>query len=267
MYEKYAQLAGEVAREAGQFLKHFQEEHRLSIENKGCDFDFVTNADRQCQKMIAERLKPAYPGYRFVGEEDGLDDAAVSGILNSGEYCWVCDPLDGTVNYIHGLPLYAVSIGLVLNGRSLAGAIYLPETDELFTAARGHGARRNGEIVHTSECPDLHHAFISADIASSHPERRSANLARIARVAEVVTGTRVLGSACVAIARTACGQQDGYWNKGLHAWDVAAGAVILEEAGGAVSDIYSNPFKFNMENGFLGTCGTLKGAFRDIMTP
>lgn len=267
MRDAYALAAGEIAREAGQFLKHFSDHHRLSVENKGSDFDFVTNADRQSQRLIADRLRAAFPEHRFVGEEDGLEDRAVAEILSSDAYCWVCDPLDGTVNYIHGLGLYAVSMGLVRAGKSLAGAIYLPETDELFLAARGEGATRNGEPIHTSECPDLHHAFVSADGASALPEKRARNLARIERVAMRVSGTRILGSACVAIARVACGRQDAYWNVGLHAWDVAAGIVLLEEAGGAVSDAWSNPFSFDMAGGFLGTCGTLRGAFRGLMDP
>lgn len=252
MTNQYALAAGGIAREAGQFLKHFSDNHRLSIENKGSDFDFVTNADRESQRLIAEQLKAAFPDHRFVGEEDLLPDDEVARRLFQDEYCWVCDPLDGTVNYIHHLyGLYAVSIGLVRKGESLAGAIYLPDADELFVAARGEGAFLNGRPIHVSECPDLHHAFVSADLASADREHRALNLRRLSTVGRDASGLRVLGSACAAIARVACGRQEAYWNLGLHAWDVAAGKVIVEEAGGAVTGVFGGPFSFDMKSGFL----------------
>lgn len=265
MNDTYARTAGEIAREAGQFLKHFSEKHRLAVESKGSDFDFVTNADRQSQQLIKERLRAAFPDHRFVGEEDGLSDGEVAEILNSGDYCWVCDPLDGTVNYIHHLPLYAVSLGLVKDGAALAGAIYIPEGDELYLAARGAGAYLNGAAIHVSSCPDLHHAFVTADVASVDAARRREDLGRIDRVAVDASGMRVLGSACVAIARTACGRQDAYWNIGVHAWDVAAGIVLLEEAGGEVTDIFGDDFSFDMTRGFMGMVPALKGALRACM--
>ncbi|MBR1558675.1 MAG: inositol monophosphatase [Clostridia bacterium] len=267
MNDGFVRAAGEIAREAGQFLKHFSDHHRLAVEHKGNDFDFVTNADRESQRLIAERLKAAFPDHRFVGEEDGLDDAAVADILSGDEYCWVCDPLDGTVNYIHHLGLYAVSVGLVRRGRAVAGAIYLPEWDELFTAQRGCGALLNGRPVKPSSCDDLRHAFVTADMAAANVEMRGVNMDRIKRVIMAAGGLRIEGSACVCIAQTACGRQDAYWNLGLHAWDVAAGAVILEEAGCAVSTVFGDPFTFDMKDGFLCAAPGLKGAFAGLMRP
>lgn len=266
MYSEFARAAGEIAREAGQFLKHFSDTHRLSVEHKGSDFDFVTNADRESQRLIAARLHERFPDHRFVGEEDGLDDDQVAGILNSGDWCWVCDPLDGTVNYIHHLGIYAVSIGLVKDGRALAGAICVPEFDDLYTAARGAGAFLNGQPIRTSGSDDLRHAFVSADLAAMNLAMREVNLERVKRVGLAVGGLRVGGSACVSIARTACGWQDAYWNIGLHAWDVAAGIVLLEEAGGTAADIFGGPFDFGMKRGFLGasTAG-LSRAIGEVM--
>ena len=261
----YAAAAGEIAREAGEFLKHFSDGHKLQVEHKGSDFDFVTNADRESQRLVAGRLKERFPDHRFVGEEDGLSDGEVAAILNSGDYCWVCDPLDGTINYIHHLGLYAVSIGLVKDGRALAGAIYLPETGELFTAARGEGAYLNDKPIHASDCRTLREAFVTTDVSAANMGRRAANLDRMKAVGMAVSGLRVEGSACVCIAQTACGRQDAYWNLGLHAWDVAAGVVIVEEAGGIVTDIYSNPFSFDMTGGILCACPGLEGAFREVI--
>lgn len=265
MDSPFVRAAGEIAREAGQFLKHFSDTHRLNVEHKGSDFDFVTNADRESQRLVAERLRAAFPGHRFVGEEDGFSDEKVAEILNGDDYCWVCDPLDGTINYIHHLGLYAVSVGLVRRGQAVAGAIYLPEWDEVYTAARGEGAFCNGKPIKPSPCTDLRHAFLTADIAASNPRLKGPNLERFLRVAMASGGVRIEGSACVSIAQTACGRQDAYWNQGLHAWDVAAGVVILEEAGCVVTDVYSNPFNFDMKDGFLCAAPGLKDAFRGLM--
>lgn len=266
MYSEFARAAGEIAREAGQFLKHFSDNHKLSVERKGTDFDFVTNADRESQRLIATRLRARFPDHRFVGEEDGLSDEQVAAILNSGDYCWVCDPLDGTVNYIHHLGIYAVSIGLVKDGASVAGAIYVPEFDELYLAERGAGATLNGQPIRVNGCDDLRHAFVTADMAASDLTRRERNLERIKQVGMAVGGVRIEGSACVCIAQTACGRQDAFWNIGLHAWDVAAGIVILQEAGGAASDIFGNPFDYGMRFGFLGAASAgLSRAIGEVM--
>lgn len=265
MASAFVRAAGEIAREAGQFLKHFSDHHRLDVEHKGSNFDFVTNADRESQRLVSERLKALFPEHRFVGEEDGLSDGEVAEILSGDDYCWVCDPLDGTVNYIHHLGLYAVSVGLVRRGQSVAGAIYLPEWDELYTAARGEGAFMNGQPITPSPCDNLRYAFVTADIAASNLSKRDVNLERIKRAGLAVGGLRIEGSACVCIVQTASGRQDAYWNLGLHAWDVAAGVVILEEAGCAVSTVYSDPFNFDMKDGFLCTAPGLRGAFRGIL--
>lgn len=261
----FVRAAGDIAREAGQFLKHFSDHHKLNVEHKGSNYDFVTNADRESQRLVAERLKAAFPDHGFVGEEDNLSDAQVGEILKRDAYCWVCDPLDGTVNYIHHLGLYAVSVGLVRAGKAVAGAIYLPEWDELYTAEQGGGAFCNGKPIHPSDCNDLRYAFLTADISASNPQLKQANLERILRVAMASGGLRIEGSACVCIAQTACGRQDAYWNRGLHAWDVAAGVVLLEEAGCAVSTVYSEPFDFGMKGGFLCAAPGLKGAFREVI--
>ena len=265
MNESFARVAGEIPREAGQFLKHFSDHHKLAVEHKGSGFDFVTNADRESQRLVQQRLKAAFPEHRFVGEEDGLSDAQVASLLEGDDWCWVCDPLDGTVNYIHHLGLYAVSVGLVRGGKSVAGAIYLPEWDELYTADRGGGAFCNGRPIAPSDCEDLSRAFLTADLAASNPQLKSSNLDRIVRVAMAYGGLRIEGSACVCIAQTACGRQDAYWNLGLHAWDVAAGIALLEEAGGVVSDVFSGPFSFDMCGGFLCCAPGLKGAFTNYM--
>ena len=267
MSNQYARAAADIAAEAGRFLKHFSDAHRLEVETKGSEFDFVTNADRASQRLIADRLKAAFPDHRFVGEEDGLTDAEVAAMLEGGgdDWFWVCDPLDGTANYIRGLGVYAVSLGLVHRGRSMAGAICLPETGEVFCAARGEGATLDGAPIRASDCTQLRRAFVACDLPVVDLNVRERFTGWMARAAVSSSKLRVWGSACAAIALVACGRLDAYFNLGLHPWDVAAGIVLLEEAGGAVSDIDSRPFRFDMSGGFLGCAAGLEGAFRGVI--
>ena len=262
--DRFALAAGEIAREAGLFLKRFSDSHHLQVENKGSDFDFVTNADRESQAMIAARLRAAFPEHRFVGEEDGLPDAEVAARLSGNDYYWVCDPLDGTINYIHGLEMYAVSIGLVRGGSSVAGAIYLPATDELFCAARGQGAWMNGAPIRASACDSLRHAFVSIEMPVSDIRRRATFMGTITRVGMACSGMRMTGCACYSLAQVARGRMDAYMNLGLHAWDVAAAQVILEEAGAVMTDVRSDPFHYDMAFGALAAAPGLRDAFRGI---
>lgn len=263
----YAHRAGEIAREAGQFLKHFSDDHKLHVEHKGNDIDFITNADRESQALIFSRLREAFPNHRFIGEEDNVPDAQIQRMIEAGgdDYFWVCDPLDGTINYVYHLPLYATSIGLVHRGQCVAGAIYLPETDELFTGAQGCGAFLNGQPIHTSACESLHFAITAVDLPILDMAMRERFLNWTRDVAMASANLRITGSACLGIALVACGRLDAYWNQGLHAWDVAAGIAITEAAGGAVTDLYGQPFHFDMERGFMVTTPGLRGAFGDII--
>lgn len=264
MNDIFARTAGEIAREAGSLLKHFSETHKLQVENKGSEYDFVTNADRESQRLVEGRLRAAFPGHRFVGEEDGVPDDEIARRIHAAgpdEYLWICDPLDGTINYVHHLGLYAVSLGLVREGKCVAGAIYLPESDELFCGAAGEGATLNGRPIRASSVDSLHLAVTAADIPVTDLPMRQRFLGWMAEVGMNTSNLRVTGSACMSIALTACGRVDAYWNVGVHPWDVAAGIAICEGAGCAVSDIYGDPFRFDMSRGFLVCAPGLKGQF------
>lgn len=254
MYHEFAQIAMEVAREAGQFLKHFSDSNPLNIEAKGSDFDFVTNADRESQALIARRIREKYPQHRFIGEEDGIPDAEIAQMLaQAGEddYFWIADPLDGTLNYIHRLNGYSVSIGVVHRGKSIAGAIYVPANDEMFTASRGGGAFLNGTPIHASSCESLHLAVTATGVPVSDMELRRRFMAWMYNVGMKTTNTRMLGSAAMEMAYAASGRLDAFWEVGPHPWDVAAGLLIAEESGCVVSDIWGNPFSFDCVNGVM----------------
>ena len=240
----YALAAAEIAREAGGFLKHFSDNHKLNVEAKGSDFDFVTNADKESQRLVATRLKERFPDHRFVGEEDGLSDAEVADILSSGEYCWVCDPLDGTVNFIRGLGGYAVSVAVFESGEATCGAIYLPETDELYLAQKGGGATRNGVPIHVAEHADLTAAIGATHVPVSDMALRRRALKWNAHAIMASQNLRILGSSARTQAKVASGGIDYYYEYGPHPWDVAAGYVIVTEAGGVVTRLDGGPFDY-----------------------
>lgn len=253
MYRDYMNTAVEIAREAGHFLKHFSESHKLNVEAKVSDLDFVTDADKESQAMIAKRLKEKYPNHRFVGEEDNMKDAEVNKLLleNGEDFFWIVDPLDGTLNYIHHLNGYGVSIGLVHQGRSVAGAIYLPETDEMFYAAEGEGAFMNGKPIRAAECNELKKAFLLTGIPVTNLVRRKRFMHWESEVGMKSANTRMLGSAAQNMAYVACGFVDAYWELGPHPWDVAAGLIIGKEAGCGLSDLWGNDFSFDCANGVV----------------
>lgn len=198
--------------------------------------DLVTDADLASQKAIRDLLTDRYPDYAFVGEEEGENDPPES--VRNGEPdappCWVVDPLDGTVNYVHRLQSFAVSIGLYAAGKMRLGVIYDPTRDEMFTAIDGGGAFVNGKPMKTSDCNDLGDGLIAcsfrAGVKSDSPE-----VTRFVRVLERCRSLRRLGSCALNMCYVADGRLDAYWATGVAAWDSAAGSVIAREAGATLT--------------------------------
>ncbi len=216
---------------AGRGLKRdFGEVENLQVSVKGPG-DFVSAADRRSEKVLFEELSRARPGYGFVMEESGI----VEGPDKS--HTWHIDPLDGTTNFLHGLPVFAVSVGLERDGVLMAGVVHNPATDDLFFAERGQGAWHNNRRLRVSARHHLDEALVGCGIpalgrASDHP-RFKAELAQVLARAGVL---RRLGAAALDLCYVASGSYDAYWERGVKSWDVAAGAVIVREAGGSVSD-------------------------------
>ena len=224
-------LASDLAREAGALLL----EHRgtaLDIREKAQRGDLVTAADRASEALIAARLRAAFPRSSILGEE---------GTAHRGESDerWIVDPLDGTTNYAHGYPLYCVSIAYERGGEMLAGVVYAPELDELYAAQRGSGAACNGERIVVSATGRVADALVCTGFMPTGYERNAAAFAALSRRAQAV---RRDGAAALDLAFTAIGRFDAFWEFDLHPWDVAAGALLVREAGGAVSAIDGSPF-------------------------
>ncbi len=219
------------ALKAGRALKRdFGEVENLQVSVKGPG-DFVTAADRKSEKILFEELSKARPGYGFIMEESGVHEGT------DASHTWHVDPLDGTTNFLHGLPEFAISIGLEREGAIVAGVIYNPATDDMFFAERGQGAYHNNRRLRVAARRTLAECLIACGIpplanAAAHPRFKAELAAALAKTGNL----RRLGAAALDMAYVAAGRFDAYWERGIKSWDVAAGIVLVREAGGFVSD-------------------------------
>ncbi|HEY8492297.1 MAG TPA: inositol monophosphatase family protein [Myxococcota bacterium] len=227
-------LAVRIAREAGA-LQRARYETELEIASKSRPIDLVTEVDRACEALIVEMLRRERPGDDLLAEEGGLH--ADTG----ARWRWIVDPLDGTVNFAHGYPCFCVSIGVERDGERRVGVVYDPLRDELFEAVRGGGARRNGRAIRVSSEDRVQRALLATGFAYDVHDSPEDNLDRLARAVKRAGGVRRDGSAAIDLCYVACGRFDGYWELKLHPWDVAAGILIVEEAGGRVTDLAGGP--------------------------
>lgn len=215
---------------ARNMVRDFGEVQALQVTRKGAA-DFVSRADLAAEQTIFEELSAARPKYGFVMEERG----EIEGVDNSNR--WIVDPLDGTTNFLHGLPQFAISIALERDRQPHAGVIYNPITDELFWADKGEGAYLNDRRLRVSGRSDLSECLFACGLPFAGRPGREEALEETNRVLERTAGVRRLGSAALDLAYVAAGRFDGFWERDLNIWDVAAGAAIVREAGGLVSEI------------------------------
>ncbi|HKR61141.1 MAG TPA: inositol monophosphatase family protein [Pyrinomonadaceae bacterium] len=224
-------FAVSVARDAGGLLVDWLG-RALQVSNKGA-IDLVTEADLASERLIIERIRSHYPRHAILAEESG--DSETSSNNSAAEWKWIIDPLDGTTNYAHGYPCFCVSIGVERKGRLEIGVVYDPMRNEMFAAERGQGATLNERPMHVSAVQDLNRAMLCTgfpyDVRERHDFAR--DFSNFTMEAQAV---RRDGSAALDLAYVACGRFDGFWEDGLNPWDIAAGVLLIEEAGGTVTD-------------------------------
>ena len=226
----FLDTAIDIAHEAAQILMA----HRgVGFELKAAH-DLVTAADRASEKLIVQRLREEFPTHGIVAEEGSR--AELDAPLR-----WYVDPLDGTTNFAHGYPMWNVTLGLAKNNEMICGVVYDPTNRELFVAERGAGARLNGAPIHVSTAARLEDTLFSTGFPSSK-RHKSVNIHFYYQLAMLSHGVRRGGSAAIDLAYTACGRLDGFWEFGLSPWDMAAGSLLVEEAGGKVSGMKGEPF-------------------------
>jgi myo-inositol-1(or 4)-monophosphatase len=206
---------------------------RLEVRAKRAN-DFVTQADRAAEAAIIEIVHKAYPDHAILAEESGR--VAARGAPSRDEFCWVIDPLDGTTNFIHGFPQYCVSIGVQHRAVLTHAVIYDPAKNELFTASRGRGAYLNERRIRVSKCHRLRESLLGTGFPFKELSRIDTYLRQLRALMQSSAGVRRAGSAALDLAYVACGRLDGFWELGLSPWDMAAGALLILEAGGLVAD-------------------------------
>jgi myo-inositol-1(or 4)-monophosphatase len=224
----------QAALKAGKSLaRDFGEVQNLQVSMKGPG-DYVSAADRRAEQIVLQELSRARPGYAFLAEESG----ATAG--DDGQHRFLVDPLDGTTNFLHGIPIFAVSIGLERQGQLVAAVVYNPAMDELFTAERGGGAFLNDRRLRVAARRSMSDAVIATGIPHLGRGDHGRSLVELRHVMADCSGIRRAGSAALDLAWVAAGRYDGFWERGLSPWDIAAGVLLVREAGGFATDFAGN---------------------------
>jgi myo-inositol-1(or 4)-monophosphatase len=230
----YLNAAIEIAKEAGRFLKINLGKVK-NIQRKKEEINLVTEIDKESEKKIVEFIKSKFPHHSILAEEGGE-------AKSDSSYKWIIDPLDGTTNYTHSFPVFCVSIALEYKGEVILGVIYDPNFDELFWAEKGKGAFLNGKKISVSKTDKLIKSMLATGFPYNIRENPDNCIEHFVNFLMEAQAIRRLGSAALDLAYVACGRLDGFWEVNLNPWDVAAGKIIVEEAGGKITDFYGNKF-------------------------
>jgi len=231
-------LATEIAADAAAVVARYTAEG-FTVDTKSTPIDLVTEADRETEALILRRVFEARPGDGFLGEEGALRETT-TGIR------WIVDPVDGTTNFVYGIPAYSVSIGVERDGEMIAGVVHDVALNEAYTACLGGGAHKNGRPIHVSERTELATALMGIGFAYD-PIRKSGQMHFYDQVMDHIRDVRRMGSAALDLCRVASGQLDGYFEYQLNAWDIAAGGIIVREAGGVTRGFHG----FTFEQGYV----------------
>lgn len=237
--------AVKAARRAGKVIMRYASQlDRLTVESKGRN-DFVSQVDRDAEADIIDVIRRAYPDHAILGEETGRQ--------GKGEYLWIIDPLDGTTNYLHGYPQYAVSIGLYYQNKPYQAVVFDPLKNELYTASRGAGAQLNDRRMRVSGVSHMESALLATGFPFRSMDNLDVFINTFRTILPRVSGVRRAGSASLDLAHVACGRLDGFWEFGLSPWDMAAGCLLVQEAGGLVSDFGGSPAYLETGHVVVGT--------------
>ena len=231
--ESYLTTVVEIARESGALLAQaFKRPVEIEYKRRS---DIVTETDRRSEALIVERLRTHFPRHAIVAEEGG-------GQKTDSDYCWYVDPLDGTTNFAHGFPVFCVTLGLTYRDELVAGVVYDPTREELFSTERGAGAYLNHQRIHASKVSTLAESLLATGFPP-FANNNEVNMALYARFTQLTHGIRRAGSAALDLCSVASGRLEGFWELKLNPWDKAAGVLLVTEAGGKVSDLAGGAFK------------------------
>ena len=236
MWQECLETARAAARAAGVLLRRHAGRPG-EVRHKGSYIDLVTEVDRAAEQLIYRHIHRRFPGHTFLGEEATVHRLAA----RKTAYRWIVDPIDGTTNFVHGVPTFAVSIGVEERGRLVAGLVYDPMRRAEFTAIAGGGARLNGRRIRVSRVRRLQDALLSTGFAPRFRNDPAPFLARFVDFQRTTHAVRRNGSTAISLAYVAAGRFDGFWESDVHPWDIAAGVLLVREAGGRVTDYHGRP--------------------------
>ncbi len=252
---EYGKFATAIARVAGSLLKdRFSENHE--VDYKG-EIDIVTEADRMSEKILITEIGRKFPDHNILSEESRE-------IKKGSRYRWIIDPLDGTTNYAHGFPVFCVSIALEKEGEIITGVVYNPVSEELFVAEKGEGAFMNGSSISVSKTTKISRSLLATGFPYDIWRDPNNNINYFGGMALEAQAIRRAGSAALDLAHTAAGRFDGFWELKLHPWDTAAGWLLVNEAGGTITDIFGNPYRLDSP-GILASNGKIHDSMIRIL--
>jgi myo-inositol-1(or 4)-monophosphatase len=252
-------IAINAARSAGRIIiRHVDRIEQVNITAKGRN-DLVTEVDKLAEQEIIHQIHKAYPSHSIIAEESGEHQQG------QDDFCWIIDPLDGTMNFVHGFPQFCTSIALKQKGKLLLAAIYDPIANELFTAVKGKGAQVNNRRMRTSKINTMQDAMIGTGFPFRENSDVDTYLAAFKNVMCAATAVRRAGSAALDLAYVACGRLDGFWEGDLHQWDTAAGILMVREAGGHCTDLTGNPDCVK-DGGVIATNANLHQALQALVS-
>lgn len=259
------EFAAELALSSGQWLVEQRKNiSELAYDSKSNHIDLVTRFDCEAEQMVVTRIREHFPDHFILGEESTAQKD-LSLLTQNQALCWVIDPIDGTMNFVHGIPHFAVSIGVVQNGIPLVGVVYNPNHEELFSAARGLGARLNGKQITVSKQDAVQNSLLSTGFAAEDWHAESPFRAEMQKVYSHCRSIRISGSSALDLAYLAAGRIDGFWHRKLAPWDIAAGILLVEEAGGKVSALDGQYFQFT-EDFLLASNGLIHDEIISLLT-
>ncbi|HRW58898.1 MAG TPA: inositol monophosphatase family protein [Chlamydiales bacterium] len=256
-YSIFSKTAIEAAKKASDILQEgytssYKIFHKDGVHNLVTEYDFLA------EKTIIETIKANYPDHDILSEEKGE-------INNHSDYKWIIDPLDGTVNFAHRIPAFGVSIGLAFQGEIIIAAIYLPITNELFTAEKGQGAYLNSKPIHVSQNENFKESFLATGFTYQLQDNPYGCIERFVEIIKTPLPLRRIGCAAMDLAYVACGRFDGFWHTGLGPWDSAAGSLLITEAGGKISTWDDKPFNVLQSKTLTATNGKIHAPLCNIL--
>lgn len=241
--KSYTAVAISTAAKAGEWIRR-KFGSAITVQTKRSWQDLVTEVDQGAEKLIRNYILTYFPDHVFWGEESVYASSTTAMTdFTAQEYVWIVDPIDGTTNFVHELPMYTISIALAHRGEVIVGVVYDPMRDEMFVAEQGKGTYVGGKRVFVSKDVDLQHSLVAGGFPTEHTQKLPLALRQLTAVAPHVRNVRALGSAALHLAYIASGRLSGYWEPNLQPWDVAAGVLLVQEAGGKVTALSGEPYR------------------------